>query len=248
LADGIVEDILTALGRFKWLLVSARDSTFIYKGQSVSPQRVGPELGVRYLFDGSVRRFGDRIRITGRLLDAERGTQNWAEQYDGEVEDIFELQDRITESVAGAVELRLRHAEIERVRRTLPEKLSSYDQFLRARACFYEGTRDGVEHALQLLESVTNSDPGYAQPYALQAWCYVYYIAQGWSQDPRTNGSKGIAAARSATERERDDPTVLWMSAQAVAHLAHDLETALFLLDRALALNPSSAPAYTMSG
>ncbi|WP_046867620.1 adenylate/guanylate cyclase domain-containing protein [Microvirga massiliensis] len=248
LADGIVEDILTALGRFKWLFVSARGSTFIYKGQTLSPKVVGAELGVRYLLDGSIRRFGDRMRITGRLVEAERGTQIWADRYDGTVEDIFELQDRITESVAGAVEPRLRYAEIERVRRTPPEKLSSYDQFLRALACFYGGTREEVEQALQLLEETTRNDPGYAQPYALKAWCYVYYIAQGWSRDPATDGTLGIKAARAAIEREREDPTVLWMSAQAIGYLAHDIDTALFLLDRALVLNPSSAPAYTMSG
>jgi adenylate cyclase len=248
LADGIVEDILTALGRFKWLFVTARGSTFTYKGQALSPKMVGAELGVRYLLNGSVRRSGDRMRITCRLLDAEKGIQIWAHQYDSKVEDVFELQDRITESVAGAVEPRLRHAEIERVRRTPPEKLGSYDQFLRALASFYEGTREGVELTLRLLEEITRNDPGYAQPYALKAWCYVYYIAQGWSRDPAMDGTLGVTAARAAIERERDDPTVLWMSAQAIGYLAHDIETALFLLDRALVLNPSSAPAYTMSG
>jgi len=248
LADGIVEDILTALGRLKWLFVSARDSTFVYKKQSVSPKRVGAELGVRYLLDGSVRRSGPRMRITGRLLEAERETQIWASRYDGGVEDIFELQDRITDSVAGAIEPNLRLAEIDRARRTPPDKLGSYDQFLRALAKFYEGTREGVEQALHILGQITSSDPSYAQPYGLRAWCYVYYIAQGWSQDPVKDGRAGAAAARTAIELERDDPTVLWMSAQAIGYLAHDLDTALFLLDRALVLNPSCAPAYTMSG
>jgi adenylate cyclase len=248
LADGIVEDILTALGRLKWLFVIARGSTFVYKGQSVSPKRVGTELGVRYLLDGSVRRSGNRMRITGRLLEAESGAQIWASQYDGGVEDIFELQDRIADSVAGAIEPRLRHAEIERVRRTPLDKFGSYNQFLRALALFYEGTREGVEQALQLLDKVTTTDPGYTQPYALRAWCYVYYIAQGWSQDPVEDSKRCIAAARLAVERERDDPTVLWMSAQAIGYLARDIETALFLLDRAIVLNPSCAPAYTMCG
>jgi adenylate cyclase len=248
LADGIVEDILTALGRLKWLFVTARDSTFSYKGQSVGPKHIGAELGVRYLLDGSVRRSGNRMRITACLLEAEKGTQVWANQYDGGLEDIFEFQDLITDSVAGAIEPQLRRAEIERVRRTPPEKLGSYDQFLQALAKFYEGTSGGVEQALLLLEQITSADPGYAQPYALKAWCYVYYIAQGWSRDPSTDSLHGIAAARSAIERERDDPTVLWMSAQAIGYLAHDLETALSLLDRALVLNPSCAPAYTMSG
>jgi adenylate cyclase len=248
LADGIVEDILTALGRMRWLFVTARDSTFAYKGQSISLKRVGTELGVRYLLDGSVRRSGDRMRITACLLEAERGAQVWSERYDGSMEDIFAFQDLITESVAGAIEPHLRRAEIERVRRTPPEKLSSYEQFLQALSKFYEGTSQSVRQALLLLEHITSSDPSYAQPHALKAWCYVYYIAQGWSQDPCHNSMQGIVAARSAVERERNDPTVLWMSAQAIGYLAHDLETALFLLDRALVLNPSCAPAYTMSG
>jgi adenylate cyclase len=248
LADGIVENILTALGRLRWLFVSARDSTFVYKGQPVSPRRIGADLGVRYLLDGSVRRSSNRIRITGRLLEAESGTQIWAHQYDGGTEDIFELQDRITDSVAGAIEPSLRRAEIERVRRMPTDKLSSYDQFLRALSKFYEGTREGVEQALRILSDITSSDPGYVQPYALRAWCYVYYIAQGWSQDPAKDGREGVAAARFAIERERDDPTVLWMSAQAIGYLAHDLDPAIILLDRALVLNPSCAPAYTMSG
>ncbi len=248
LADGIVEDILTALGRLKWLFVTARDSTFVYKGQFISPKRVGIDLGVRYLLDGSVRRSGNRVRITACLLEAERGTQVWANRYDGGVEDIFEFQDRITESVAGAMEPNLRRAEIERARRTPPEKLGSYDQFLQALAKFYEGTSGSVEQALLLLEQITKTDPDYAQPHALKSWCHVYYIAQGWSQDLTNDSVQGVAAARLAIDRERDDPTVLWMSAQAFGYLAHDLETALFLLDRAIILNPSCAPAYTMSG
>ncbi len=248
LADGIVEDILTALGRMKWLFVSARDSTFIYKGTSVSPRRIGADLGVRYLLDGSVRRSGSRLRITGCLLEAETETQIWAGRYDGDVQEVFELQDTITDNVAAAIEPHLRRAEIERVKRTHPEKLSSYDQFLRALGKFYEGTRDSVEEALHLLEPITINDRGYAQPNALKAWCYVYYIAQGWSQDVTKHSQEGIAAARLAVERERDDPTVLWMSAQAIGYLAHNLDMALFLLDRALVLNPSCAPAYTMSG
>jgi adenylate cyclase len=248
LADGIVEEILTALGRMKWLFVTARDSTFVYKGQLVSPKRIGTDLGVRYLLDGSMQCSGRRIRITGRLLESEAETQIWASRYDGNVDDIFELQDRIAADVSGAIEPHLRHAEIERAQRTSPEKLGSYDQFLRALAMFYEGNRTGVEHALNLLDKIIIGDPNYAQPHALKAWCHVYHIAQGWSQSSTKDSQEGVAAARLAIERERDDPTVLWMSAQAFGYLAHDLDTALFLIDRALILNPSCAPAYTMSG
>ena len=249
MADGIVEDILTALGRFKWLFVSARGlHLHLQRAVRQPPSASGAELGVRYLLDGSVRRSGDRMRITGRLIDAERGTQIWADQYDGKVEDIFELQDRITESC-------------RRRRRTAPAPCR--DREGQAHAAREAGILRPVPPCPRVLlrrnprgrracaataREITKSDPGYAQPYALKAWCYVYYIAQGWSRDPAMDGTLGVTAARAAIERERDDPTVLWMSAQAIGYLAHDIETALFLLDRALVLNPSSAPAYTMSG
>src|SRR3954452_25088267 len=247
-ADGIVEDILTALGRLKWLFVSARNSTFTYKGRAVDPKRVGAELGVRYLLHGSVRKAGSRVRITGRLIEAESGTQIWADRYEGAIEDVFDLQDQITTSVAGAIEPRLRHAEIERARRKPPENLSSYDRFLQALSHFYEGTREGVERALSLLDRTIALDPGYIQPYALAAWCQVYHIAQGWSADPARDGARAVGRARSAIEAERDDPSVLWMAGVAIGYLAHDNDTALVLLDRSLGLNPSSASAYQMSG
>jgi adenylate cyclase len=247
-ADGIVEDILTALGRLKWLFVSARNSTFTYKGRAVDPKRVGAELGVRYLLHGSVRKAGSRVRITGRLIEAESGTQIWADRYEGAIEDVFDLQDQITTSVAGAIEPRLRHAEIERARRKPPENLSSYDRFLQALSHFYEGTREGVERALSLLDRTIALDPGYIQPYALAAWCQVYHIAQGWSADPARDGARAVGRARSAIEAERDDPSVLWMAGVAIGYLAHDIDTALVLLDRSLGLNPSSASAYQMSG
>jgi adenylate cyclase len=247
-ADGIADDILTALGRLKWLFVSARNSTFTYKGRTVDPKRVGAELGVRYLLHGSVRRSGSRVRITSRLIEADTGTQIWADRYEGRLEDVFDLQDQITTSVAGAIEPRLRQAEIARARLKPPENLSSYDCFLQALAHFYEGTQEGVERALSLLEHTIARDPAYVQPYALAAWCHVYHIAQGWSDDVARDGARAVKLARAAIEVERDDPTVMWMAAVAIGYLAQDIDTALLLLDRALNLNPSSASAYMMSG
>jgi adenylate cyclase len=224
--DGIVEDILTALGRLKWLFVSARSSTFAYKGQSADPKRVGADLGVRYVLQGSVRRAGTRLRLTSRLIEAETGNQIWADGYDRAIEDIFDLQDQLTTSVAGAIEPRLQHAEIERARGKAPQDLNSYDRFLRALALMYESTPGSLEQALALVDITIGEDPGYAQPYALGAWICMYRVAQGWTDDKAAECARGVGYARSAIEREREDATALWMAASAFGFLARDVETA----------------------
>jgi adenylate cyclase len=193
-----------------------------------------------------VRKSGNRLRITGRLVEADSGTQIWADRYEGALEDVFDLQDQITASVAGAIEPRLRHAEIERARLKPPENLSSYDRFLRALSHFYEGTKEGGEKAMALLEKTIELDPDYAQPYGLGAWCKLHRIAQGWSSDPAADAARGMYFARAALDREHNDPTILWMAGGAFGFLARDLDTALILLERALALNPNSASAYWM--
>jgi adenylate cyclase len=248
LADGIVEDILTALGRLRWLFVSARSATFTYKGQAADPKRVGADLGVRYVLQGSLRRSGTRLRLTSRLVEAETGNQIWADCYDRAIEDIFELQDKLTTSVAGAIEPRLQHAEIERARGKAPQDLDSYERFLRALALMYECTRASLEHALALVDTTIAKDPGYAQPYALGAWICMYRVAQGWVEDKAREGARGVGYARNAIEREREDATALWMAASAFGFLARDIQTSRLLLDRAIALNPSCAPAFWMSG
>jgi adenylate cyclase len=202
-ADGIVDDILTALGRQRSLFVSARSSTFTYKGRNVDPKRVGSELGVRYLLLGSIRRAGNRVRITGRLIEAESGTQIWADRYDGALDDVFELQDEITASVAGAIEPRLRGAEIARARLKPPGNLTSYDRVLQALSHHYEATKEGVEKAIGITDKIIEDDPGYAQPYALGAWCRVYYLAQAWSADPASDGARGRAGAQGTRPRAR---------------------------------------------
>ena len=246
--DGVVEDILTALGRLKWLFVSARSSTFSYKGHLIDPKRVGSELGVRYLLQGSVRRAGSRLRLTSRLVEAETGDQIWADRYEGALEDVFELQDQITANVAGAIEPRLRHAEIERARRKAPEHLSSYDCFLRALALMYESTPASLEAAMTLLDATIARDPGYAQPYALAAWICMYRTAQGWVSEGADDAARGVAYARAAIEREREDSTALWMAASAFGVLARDVEMARLLLSKAIQLNPNCAPAFWMNG
>jgi adenylate cyclase len=247
-ADGIVDDILTALGRQRSLFVSARSSTFTYKGRNVDPKRVGSELGVRYLLLGSIRRAGNRVRITGRLIEAESGTQIWADRYDGALDDVFELQDEITASVAGAIEPRLRGAEIARARLKPPGNLTSYDRVLQALSHHYEATKEGVEKAIGITDKIIEDDPGYAQPYALGAWCRVYYLAQAWSADPASDGARAVALARRALDLEHEDPSILWMAGVAIGYIGRDLDTALALLDRSLSLNPSSAQAHMNAG
>lgn len=247
-ADGIVDDILTALGRQRSLFVSARSSTFTYKGRNVDPKRVGSELGVRYLLLGSIRRAGNRVRITGRLIEAESGTQIWADRYDGALDDVFQLQDEITASVAGAIEPRLRGAEIARARLKPPGNLTSYDRVLQALSHHYEATKEGVEKAIAITDELIEDDPGYAQPYALGAWCRVVYLAQAWSADPPKDGARAVALAHAAVELERDDPSVLWMAGLAIGYIGRDLDASLMLLDRSLSLNPSSAQAQMNAG
>ncbi|MFI5024053.1 MAG: adenylate/guanylate cyclase domain-containing protein [Alphaproteobacteria bacterium] len=246
-ADGITEDIITALSRMRSFFVIARNSSFTYKGRALAAKQIGRELGVRYILEGSVRKAGARLRITGQLIDAETDAHVWADRYDGAAEDVFDLQDRITESVAAAIEPRLQLAEIERARRKRPENLSAYDRYLRALSHFYLSGRDELATTLRYLEETIRLDPDYAPPYALAAACYVHWIVEVWTDDPERDRAEGVRLARAAVERDRDDPTVLWMAGHALGYLAHDWDASIALLDRSLALNPNSASGYCFS-
>ncbi|HKO09113.1 MAG TPA: CadC-family transcriptional regulator, partial [Alphaproteobacteria bacterium] len=227
--------------------VIARNSSFTYKGRALAAKQIGRELGVRYILEGSVRKAGARLRITGQLIDAETDAHVWADRYDGAAEDVFDLQDRITESVAAAIEPRLQLAEIERARRKRPENLSAYDRYLRALSHFYLSGRDELATTLRYLEETIRLDPDYAPPYALAAACYVHWIVEVWTDDPERDRAEGVRLARAAVERDRDDPTVLWMAGHALGYLAHDWDASIALLDRSLALNPNSASGYCFS-
>ena len=247
-ADGITEDIITALSRMRSFFVIARNSTFTYKGRALAAKQIGRELGVRYILEGSVRKAGARLRITGQLIDAETDVQVWADRYDGVVEDVFDLQDRIAESVAAAIEPRLQRAEIERARRKHPDNLGAYDRYLRALANFYLAGRDDLARTLSYLKETIRLYPDYAPAYALAAGCCVHRVNEGWAEDDEHDRAEGARLARAAVERDRDDPTVLWMAGHALGYLAQEWETAVALLDRSLALNPNSASAHSFSG
>jgi len=182
-ADGIVEDIITALCHIRWLFVIARNSSFTYKGRAVDVRQVGRELGVRYALEGSVRKAAQRVRITAQLLDAASGAHLWADHFDGGVENIFDLQDQVTESVVGAICLQLEQAEIERAKRKPTSSLDAYDYFLRGLASAHRMTQDATSEALRLFSTAIELDPDFATPYGAAAFCYVVRKINGWTGD-----------------------------------------------------------------
>ena len=183
-ADGVVEDIITALSRIRWLFVIARNSSFTYKGRAVDVKQISRELGVRYVLEGSVRRAANRVRITGQLIDAAAGTHLWAERFEGSLDDIFELQDQVATSVVGAIAPQLERAEIERAKRKPTEHLGAYDYYLRGMADLHRGTREAIDEALRLFEKAIELDPDFASAYATASWCHLWRKVNGWMIDP----------------------------------------------------------------
>lgn len=246
--DGVVEDIISALSRISWLFVIARNSSFTYKNRSVDDKQVGQELGVRYVLEGSLRKVANRVRITGQLIDATTGANIWSERFEGEMDDIFDLQDRMTENVVGAIAPWLERAEIERAKHKPTESLSAYDYYLRAMANLQFGTREAVDEALRLLYEAIGRDPEYAAPYAMAAWCYLWRKVNGWMNDRAREMAEGTRLARRAIELGKDDAVALARAGSALSHLAGDLDGGVALLDRAKMLNPNLAAAWFLGG
>jgi TolB-like protein/class 3 adenylate cyclase len=246
--DGMVEDIITALSRFKTLFVIARNSSFTYKGKAVDVRQVGRDLGVRYVLEGSVRKAANRLRISGQLIDAATGGHLWADHFDGVLEDVFELQDRVTSSVVGAIAPKLEQAETERAMRKPTENLDAYDCFLRAMAHYHLFTRDSMLEARRLFRRATDLDPAYASAYGYAAWCVTQSQANGWLAEPKHDIAEGVRLARRAAAIGKDDPTALSSSALCLSYLAHEVETGISLIDRAILLNPNLAMAWSVSG
>jgi TolB-like protein len=246
--DGMTEEITTALARCSWLFVIARNSSFTYKGKSVDVRQIGRELGVRYVLEGSVRRAGDRLRFTGQLIDATSGTHIWADRFDGEMSDVFELQDRFTASVVAAIEPVLQLAEIERLKHKPAANLDAYDLLLRAQQRVYEFTEESLRAALRYLEQAFAIDPSYAPAMGLAAYCYATRRQQGWARDPAAEAVEALRLATRAVEIAKDDSNVLWMAAHAVRVLGNDGPRARDLAYRALRLNPNSPMALTIAG
>ena len=246
--DGVVEDIITALSRIRWLFVIARNSSFTYKGRAVDVKQVGRELGVRYVLEGSVRRAANRVRITGQLVDATSGGHLWAQRYEGSLDDIFELQDRITESVVGAIAPQLERAEIQRAERKPTESLDAYDHFLRGMARFHAGTREGLDQALSCFRKAIELDPDFASAYGMAAWCLFFRRLNGWMSDRAQETAEGARLARRAVDLGKDDAVALARGGHALAHFTRDLEMGIDFLDRALLLNPNLAAAWFLGG
>jgi len=237
-ADGMVEEIITALSRIGWLFVIARNTTFTYKGQAVDVKLVGHELGVRYLLEGSVRKAGGRVRIAAQLIEAETGAHLWADRFDGSLEEVFDLQDQVAISVAGAIEPTLQAAETRRSAGRPTADLTAYDLYLRAYAAVSSGKRH-IFSALGLLEQAIARDPNYGPALALAAYCQLHLFWNGWAESPESARCEAIRLARAALEIARADPAVLANVAYVFGGAGEDIRTAIGLIDRCLALSPS---------
>lgn len=244
LADGVVEDIIAALSQYRWLFVVARNSSFTYKARVVEVKQVGRELGVRYVLEGSWRKAGNRVRLTGQLVDAASGAHHWAGRFESVLDDIFDLQDQITESVVGAIAPQLERAEIERARRKPTASLDAYDYYLRGMAQLHQGSRETINEALSNFHRAIDVDSEFSSAYAMAAWCYCWRKVNGWMHDRSKETAEGIRLARRAVELGRDDAVALTRSGHALGHLAGELREGIALVDRALLLNPNLAAAW----
>jgi adenylate cyclase len=245
-ADGMVDEIITALSRIRGLFVIARNSSFIYKGEAIDVKRIGRELGVRYVLEGSVRKGGNKVRITAQLIDALSGMHLWADRFDGSLEDIFALQDQVAISVAGVIEPALQVAEAARSANRPTSDLTAYDLYLRAYPTLWSSARQ-IPQALRLLEQAIARDPHYGPALAVAALCCFRLLYDERSEDRETDRRKGADYARRALEAASDDPGVLANAAYALAYFGEDIGAMMALADRALALNPNSARSWALS-
>jgi TolB-like protein len=247
-ADGMVEEIITALSRMRSLFVIARNSSFTYKGRAVDVKQVGRDLGVRYVLEGSVRKAANRVRVTAQLVDVSNAAHLWADRFEGAIEDIFELQDQITASVVGALTPKLEQAEIERATRKPTESLDAYDYYLRAMVHFYLRKPEANDEALRLFYKAIELDSNFALPYGMAAWCYVWRKMNGWMTDRAQEIAEGTRLAQRAVELGKDEAVALARGGHALAFLCHDLDSGVTFLGRALLLNPNLALAWYLSG
>lgn len=247
-ADGIVEKIITALSRIRWLFVIARNSSFTYKGRAVDVKQIGREQGVRYVLEGSVRKAGNRIRIAGQLVDTSTGMHLWADRFDGEIEDVFDLQDQVTANVVGAIAPRLEQAEIDRAKRKPTESLDAYDHYLRGMAGLHQWTREDNKEALSHFYRAIELDPNFASAYGMAARCYSQRKTSGWTTDPAQEIAETMRLARQATELGREEAVALSAAGFLPAYVAGDVDEGAVLIDRALVLNPNLAWAWYFNG
>jgi TolB-like protein/class 3 adenylate cyclase len=247
-ADGMVEEIITALSRIRWLFVIARNSSFVYQGQAADVKRIGRALGVRYLLEGSVRKSGGRVRITAQLIEAETGAHLWADHFDGLLEDVFELQDTVAISAAGVIEPALQAAEARRSAHRPTNDLTAYDLYLRALPNFATLAKDTIHEALALLGQAIARDPRYGPALALAAMCIAQLRQNGWAASPDAGREQALDYARRALASAGNDAFVLASAAFVFGNLGEDIEAAISLAERSLAASPSSAYGWFWSG
>ena len=247
-ADGMVDEIITALSRFKWLLVIARTSSFTYRDRAIDVREVGRELGVRYVLEGSVRKTKNRVRIMPQLIDAQTGVHVWADRFEGALDDVFDLQDRLTARVLGAIAPKLQQAEIERVKHKPTHDLVAYDCFLRGLASFHRFTRETTDQALAHFQRAINFDPDFATPYGMAALCYVRRKATRWWADEAKDIAEAMHVARKAVEFGNDDVVALSAGGWTLAYVGLELDDGIAFIDRALNLGPNLAAAWMFSG
>jgi TolB-like protein/tetratricopeptide (TPR) repeat protein len=246
--DGMVEEIITALSRIRWLFVIARNSSFTYKGEAVDVKRVGRELGVRYVLEGSVRKGGNRVRITAQLIDALTVAHLWADRFDGLIEDVFELQDEVASSVAGVIEPTLQAAEIRRSVERPTSDLTAYDLYLRALRRYESADKNQTIEALELLGQAIEHDPHYNLALALASQCHAHLHVSGWTDDPELHRRQAVDLAQRALRGAGDDPNTLGRAAHALGYSGGDLGAATALVDRCVELNPNYASGWINSG
>ena len=247
-SDGVTEDIITALSNVRSFFVIARNSTFTYKGKSVDVKDVGRQLGVRYVMEGSVRKAGNRVRVTAQLLDAGSGKHIWADKYDGALDDIFDLQDQITSTVIGAIEPRLQRAEFERVKHKRPDSLDAYDFVLRGLASMNKLTPEDTAEGLHQFRLAIERDPNYGRAYACASWCYRRHVQISGMTLSEEDRNESIRLTDAALKADDTDPYVLWQAGLTAGLLENDLDAATALVDRSLAINPNAVRAWASSG
>jgi TolB-like protein/Tfp pilus assembly protein PilF len=239
--DGMVDGIITALSRFKWLTVLARNSTFAYRGRADDIRRIGKELGARYVLEGSVQTVGERVRIQGQLIDASTGAHVWAERFDGTMEDIFDLEDRVTERVVSVLEPQLRKAEIERARRKRPDNMDAYDLYMRSLPHAYAMRPEDNASALLYLEEAMRLDPGFIPARAFAAWCYEERLTRGWPSTRDDDAERAVQLAQDALSANTDDAHVIAIAGFVLLMVGRRYDTGLEALRHAVELTPFNA-------
>jgi adenylate cyclase len=247
-ADGMVEEIITALSRFKWLFVIARNSSFTFKGKAVDIKEVGRRLGVRYVLEGSVRKASRKVRITGQLIDATTGAHIWADRFERDLADVFALQDEVTVAVVSAIQPKLLQTEIAMAARRRPENLTAYDFYLRALPQYYLSTREGLAGAIRLARRALELDPRSGSAAALAALCHTLNVNFGYATDPQFDRNEAVRLLRLALSIDDSDPEILARTSLVSAFMVCDRENEIEMADRAVALNPNAYAAWVFRG